>query len=91
MPTGVDDNNGYQLEDYIFQMQCEADRAKDGPPSDPDDVYSTLAEKESNLLLAAELGKALLSRNENLLQENEKITEDYSRQLEVSTNLSFLQ
>lgn len=88
MPTDVSDTN-YQLEDYIFEMQCQADRSTsssaDGPLSDPDDVYTCLAEKESNLVLAAELGKALLNRNEILVQENERMAEEYSRKLEVST------
>ena len=85
MPTGVHDTN-YQLEDYIFEMQCQQNRKKDEPPPDPDDVYSCLAEKESNLILAAELGKALLSKNEVLIQENERMAEEFSRKLEVSYN-----
>uniref|UniRef100_A0A2P2IBA0 Bicaudal D-related protein homolog n=1 Tax=Hirondellea gigas TaxID=1518452 RepID=A0A2P2IBA0_9CRUS len=78
------DATTYQLEDYIYEMQCQAERGAtgDGPSSDPDDVYSCLAEKESNLVLAAELGKALLSRNEILVEENERMAEEYSRKLE---------
>lgn len=49
-----------------------------------DDVYILLAKKEKDLQLAAELGKVLLERNEELSRANEKITEEYSHKLEVS-------
>lgn len=52
------------------------------------DVYGQLAQKERDLLLAAQLGKALLEKNEELSMQNEKIAEEYSRQLEVTTPLS---
>jgi len=48
------------------------------------DVYNQLLQKERDLLLAAQLGKALLEKNEELGLQNEKMAEDYSRQLEVS-------
>ena len=50
---------------------------------DPQDIYAQLAHKERDLLLAAQLGKALLEKNEELSMQNEKIAEEYSRQLEV--------
>ena len=34
-------------------------------------------------MLAAELGKALLEKNEELSKENEKIAEEFSHKLEV--------
>lgn len=49
-----------------------------------DDVYILLAKKEKDLQLAAELGKALLEKNDELSKANERITEDYSHKLEVS-------
>lgn len=49
-----------------------------------DDVYILLAKKEKDLQLAAELGKVLLEKNDQLSKTNEKIAEDYSRKLEVS-------
>ena len=49
-----------------------------------DDVYILLAKKEKDLQLAAELGKVLLEKNDELSKANEKITEDYSHKLEVS-------
>ena len=49
------------------------------------DVHALLAQKEKDLILAAELGKALLEKNEDLSQHNEKMAEDFSKQLEVSS------
>ena len=47
------------------------------------DVYAQLAQKEKDLVLAAELGKALLGKNEDLARQNEKLADDFSRRLEV--------
>ena len=47
------------------------------------DIYALLEQKERDLLLAAELGKALLEKNEELSQTNEKMAEDFSSKLEV--------
>lgn len=49
-----------------------------------DDVYILLAKKDKDLQLVAELGKVLLEKNDQLSKANEKITEEYSRKLEVS-------
>lgn len=49
-----------------------------------DNVYILLAKKEKDLQLAAELGKVLLEKNDELSKANERITEDYSHKLEVS-------
>lgn len=49
-----------------------------------DDVYILLAKKEKDLQLAAELGKVLLEKNDELSKANERITEEYSHKLEVS-------
>ena len=52
--------------------------------SDQDqDIYGLLEQKERDLLLAAELGKALLEKNEELSTQNEKMAEDFSQKLEV--------
>lgn len=48
-----------------------------------DDIYRQLAQKEKDLLLAAELGKALLEKNEELSQKYELLQEEYSRVVEV--------
>ena len=47
------------------------------------DIYGQLQQKERDLILAAELGKALLEKNEELSKQNEKIAEDFSQKLEV--------
>jgi len=48
-----------------------------------EDLYKLLAVKERDLILAAELGKALLEKNEELSKRNEQIAEEYSNKLEV--------
>merc|ERR1711976_729834 len=50
--------------------------------SDLSSLYNLLEQKERDLLLAAELGKALLEKNEELSQTNEKMAEDFSSKLE---------
>ena len=50
------------------------------------DVYGQLQQKERDLILAAELGKALLEKNEELSKQNEKIAEDFSAKLEVTSS-----
>ena len=47
------------------------------------DIYAQLEQKERDLLLAAELGKALLDKNEELSRQNERIAEEFSVKLEV--------
>ena len=53
------------------------------PDADIVSIYNLLEQKERDLLLAAELGKALLEKNEELSQQNEKMAEDFSQKLEV--------
>ncbi|XP_042898401.1 bicaudal D-related protein homolog [Parasteatoda tepidariorum] len=67
------------LEDYVSQMENQ--QAQNNV--DADDVYAQLARKEKDLILAAELGKALLEKNEEISRANEKLTEEYSQQLEI--------
>ena len=70
------------LEDYIFDMETRPpDRT--GSPTEQD-LWTQLQKKESDLLLAAELGKALLDKNEELMKQQEKLIEEYSTKLEVS-------
>lgn len=56
----------------------------DEDEEDEDDVYRQLAQKDKDLLLAAELGKALLEKNEELSQKYELLQEEYSQVVEVS-------
>ena len=46
-------------------------------------LHAQLLAKERDLILAAELGKALLEKNEDLSKQNEKIAEEFSQKLEV--------
>lgn len=67
-----------ELEDYLHEI-----RGRDVESRDTDDVYTQLAQKEKDLLLAAEIGKELLERNSELSRQNERLTEEYSRKLEA--------
>lgn len=70
------------LEHYISTMEA---RCNDTEP----DVWAQLQQKESDILLAAELGKALLEKNEDLVKQQEKLIEDYSGKIEVSFKFKF--
>lgn len=84
-PTSSGDN--FDLEDYIYEMQRRNDEINAASAEAPnDDIYAQLAQKEKDLILAAELGKALLERNQELTRQNERMTEEFSTQLEVSTH-----
>ncbi|XP_037050003.1 bicaudal D-related protein homolog [Bradysia coprophila] len=74
------------LEDYIFDMET---RPPERSVDDADehmmteqDVWQKLQKKEADLVLAAELGKALLEKNEELTKQQEKLIEEYSTKLE---------
>lgn len=69
----------YALEDYIYDVESRSLE----PSADPEDVYAQLQQKEKDLILAAELGKALLEKNEELSRQNERLAEEYSQKLEV--------
>jgi len=75
---GVD---GYSLDDYIYSLQNRSG-AQSGY-TESGDMMSALEAKERDLVLAAELGKALLEKNEELSKENEKIAEEFSHKLEA--------
>lgn len=54
-----------------------------GPgPQEPEDLALQLQQKEKDLLLAAELGKMLLERNEELQQQLERLSTQYSEREE---------
>lgn len=67
------------LEEYLSEVERRAQRTS----NDGDDVYSQLAQREKDLVLAAELGKALLEKNEEISRANERLAEEYSHKLEV--------
>lgn len=56
-----------------------------GPgPEEPEDLALQLQQKEKDLLLAAELGKMLLERNEELQRQLETLSAQHSEREEVS-------
>ena len=76
---------GYSLDDYIYSLEARGGaRGGGGGGTDSDaDIHAQLLAKERDLILAAELGKALLEKNEDLSKQNEKIAEEFSQKLEV--------
>lgn len=70
------------LEDYIIDMET---RPPDTDNNGSTDVWAQLQQKEADLLLAAELGKALLEKNEELKKQQEKMIEEFSVKIEVSS------
>lgn len=86
----VSDEHFYEdLEDYVREMSATREPGPvTGTPQEPD-VWAQLQQKESDLLLAAELGKALLDKNEELKKEQDRVAEEYSKKVEVSQSISF--
>jgi len=69
------------LEDLIYETESRsANLPRNGEELD---VYAQLQEKEKDLILAAELGKALLDKNEELKRQIEEITEEANKKIEV--------
>ncbi|KAK7088205.1 bicaudal D-related protein homolog [Littorina saxatilis] len=68
--------------DYHESEELEEEGAGRGAVSE-DDVFVQLAQKEQDLMLAAELGKALLDKNQELEQQVAKLSEDFSLKVEV--------
>ena len=64
-------------------QMLKSSNTSSGTSSGTQDVYAQLAQKEKDLVLAAELGKALLGKNEDLARQNEKLQDDFSQRLEV--------
>lgn len=69
---------------YDLENEFLGDENYDEENNEEQDLYVMLAQKEKDLLLAAELGKALLEKNEELTQKYERLQEEYSQQAEVS-------
>ncbi|XP_064618779.1 BICD family-like cargo adapter 1 isoform X2 [Lineus longissimus] len=79
--TPIDLDDYYQYLDMEQQQQQQAAPRSD-PGSETEDVYAQLAQKEKDLILAAELGKALLDKNDELQRRNEQLLEEYQAKLE---------
>jgi hypothetical protein len=88
-------NGHHMLDDYTIMEQQQQKHQPPADLSEPvgngslQELYAQLVQKERDLLLAAQLGKALLEKNEELGLQNEKMAEEYSRQLEVSFSFFF--
>ena len=50
-------------------------------------IIKLIQEKDKDLLLAAELGKALLDKNEEISHHRERIVLDYTQRLEVESKI----
>ncbi|KAF7994973.1 hypothetical protein HCN44_004445 [Aphidius gifuensis] len=70
----------YALEDMISDLQARRNSLdRDDDVGDP---HELLKQRERDLVLAAELGKALLERNQELTRQGEALTEEYANKLE---------
>ncbi|KAK0082199.1 hypothetical protein PV325_010888, partial [Microctonus aethiopoides] len=74
----------YALEDMISDLQTRRDSLDrdDDDNGGGGDPHELLKQRERDLVLAAELGKALLERNQELTRRSEAIAEEYSTKLE---------
>jgi coiled-coil domain-containing protein 64 len=70
----------YALEDMISSLQSRGTSYEDGT-EEPGEL---LKQRERDLVLAAELGKALLERNQELTRQSEALAENYASKVEVS-------
>ncbi|KAJ8683018.1 hypothetical protein QAD02_018810, partial [Eretmocerus hayati] len=68
----------YALEDMISSLQTRGSSIEDLS----EDPMELLRQRERDLVLAAELGKALLERNQELTKQSEALTESYASKLE---------
>jgi len=85
----VEGIEGYSLDDYIYSLEARTGHDQQYTDS-VDDMMVALAAKDRDLVLAAELGKALLEKNEELSKENEKIAEEFSHKLEALEQEKYL-
>ncbi|XP_011496651.1 PREDICTED: bicaudal D-related protein homolog [Ceratosolen solmsi marchali] len=68
----------YALEDMISSLQTRGTSYEDGT-EEPGEL---LKQRERDLVLAAELGKALLERNQELTRQSEALAENYASKVE---------
>ncbi|XP_060534192.1 bicaudal D-related protein homolog isoform X3 [Cylas formicarius] len=71
------------LEEYVVEMENRSAINDQNAQSLSDDVWTQLQQKENDLLLAAELGKALLEKNEELKKQHDAAVEELSKKLEA--------
>ena len=106
-PPARKGSDAVTLDDVLYAMEMRPEQttgesgvfsgASDTHPggyhSSPGDVslHAQLELKERDLVLEAELGKALLDKNEELSRANERIAEEFSFKLEVRQLLDHFQ
>ena len=73
-------------EDFCFDYGAE--EITDYP--DPSELLAALKQKEEEVILAAQLGNALLLENRHLKEQSEKLHEQYADKLEVRTSRLFV-
>ncbi|KAL1502562.1 hypothetical protein ABEB36_007687 [Hypothenemus hampei] len=71
------------LEDYVVEMENRSAINEQNAQNLSEDIWTQLQQKDNDLQLAAELGKALLEENEKLKKQQEEIVEEYSKKLEA--------
>ena len=95
-PTTTDSGLGY-FDDYLTELQRRMGEEMMANHSENDDggeygsqneettedLLTRLQQKERDLLLAAELGKALLERNEELAKRQDGLSRNYAARVEV--------
>lgn len=79
LPKKDSQTEPYALEDMISDLQARRHSLDHDEVQDPAEL---LKQRERDLVLAAELGKALLERNQDLTKQAETLAEEYSAKLE---------
>ncbi|XP_076176676.1 bicaudal D-related protein homolog [Ptiloglossa arizonensis] len=79
LPKKDGQSEHYALEDMISDLQA---RRHSLDHEDLEDPVELLKKRDRDVVLAAELGKALLERNQELTKQNEVLLEEYSSKLE---------
>jgi len=74
---------------YKLESEISEEMVSVCQPETPN-IYQLIEEKEKDLVLAAELGKALLDKNEEISAEREMITLDYTQKLETLSQDKYL-
>lgn len=79
-------SDNLNLEDLMFHMETRSlPNHNHNKYDEHTDIWTQLQQKEADILLAAELGKALLAKNQELTKQLEKTIEEYSTKIEVRT------
>ncbi|XP_049824450.1 bicaudal D-related protein homolog isoform X2 [Aethina tumida] len=72
-----------ELENYVVEMENRSPLNPNQSQNINEDLWTQLQQKENDLVLAAELGKALLEKNEELKKQQDAIIDEYSKKLEA--------